>query len=82
MRALLEPVDFSGLGVRRAYTGHRFAQLRRGLAHLGDALIVVGLQQVEVAAAERAILFVYANKLAAAAAKPQQRRDAARFSHG
>jgi hypothetical protein len=72
----------SGLTTCLAHTGQRFAQLRRGLTHVGDALLIISLEQVEVAAAERASSFVQANELPAAAAEAQQRRDAPGFSHG
>ena len=55
----------------------RLAQVCRGAAHVGNALLVAGFERVEVAAAEVTIHLVEPNKLAAAAAEAQRRRDAA-----
>jgi hypothetical protein len=35
-----------------AHMGQRFAQLRRGLTHVGETLLIISLQHVEVAGAE------------------------------
>ena len=58
-------------------TRQRFAQFRRGLPHLGEALLIVDLKHVEVATADGTIHFVETDELAAAAAEAQQRREAA-----
>ena len=59
----------------------RLAQRIGGAVHIGLAGFVIGLERVEVAAAERADLVVEANELAAAAAQAQLRRDPALLSH-
>jgi len=64
-----------------AYPRKRLAQFRCGATHLGNAFLVFGLKPVEVGAAEGAIRFIQAHELAAAAAKAQQRRDAAGLRH-